>query len=159
MEGVGGVSKVPNFAMFQLFSLSLLQPTSTVSHFVNIRILHPWGGGGGFLKGQKFAWYRLVLTKICLTNKQKVYQFYVQNQTQGGKEWNVCEKKNNIIIGPQLTMVYNNGVITEVEMVQFRGNVIKEISQQLNCCTRTTVMMVFILPPYLQGWVHYVQYF
>ena len=31
-------------------------------------------------------------------------------------------------------MLVYNGVITQVEMAQFGGNVIKEISQQLNCC-------------------------
>ena len=40
--------------------------------------------------------------------------------------------RNNISISPQMTTVYN-GVITQVEMAQFRGNVIKEISQQWNC--------------------------
>ena len=45
-------------------------------------------------------------------------------------------------------MLVYNGVITQVEMAQFGGNVIKEISQQLNCCaSQNCDDAFFTLPP------------
>ena len=52
-------------------------------------------------------------------------------------------------------MVYDNGVITQVEMAQFGGNVIKEISQQLNCCASHN-LTVLSLCPLIAGPSHYV---